>query len=323
MRNGTPSLLILLFLFFPLNRIYAQTETENHGSDLYIAVNGGLGTSDLLVRGSSFGLFFDPYFRFSPALAVGSKTGLSFSSDNIKALESQLFLRWYFLSPHLRLGSYQNTIDLFLQGGIGVLGAFKGSGAQNTRSSVLFDITAGANMPLFSNWNIEPSLRVGYPFIIGFTITAGYRFPIAQKYRELPPNEIVRKISISSVEYIIFAANIAQFNEGVDANTKALNELIITQMAQTLKEYPEFLVRIEGHANPVTNDPKETEELYTLSINRANEIERVLMAGGIKKEQIVVIAHGGTRTITSSREEWSRNRRVELIVIQIDSNDTK
>jgi len=318
--------LVCFLLILTLNAVYAQTGSDNlapYGEEQYFALNGGLGTSNLLIMGTSFGLSADAHFLFVPNLAGGIKSGVSFSSDEITFLETQLFIRWYYLNP--QLGFLNNRINLFLQGGVGLLGAFRGSEAQDSRSSLLFDLTTGVTIPLASNWHIEPSIRGGYPFFYGFTLTVGHKFHLPRRtvYRELPPNEIIRKIMISSVEYIIFAPNISRFNEELDANTRSLNDLIINQVAQILKEHPEFRVRVEGHANPVTNNPNEVSELYTLSTERANEIARLLTARGVKQEQIVVIAHGGARVITSSREEWSRNRRVELIVIQIDSNDAR
>jgi len=320
--------LVCLLIILTLNAVYAQTglaDLAPNGEEQYFAVNGGLGMSDLLIRGSSYGLFADAHFLFMPNIALGIKSGINFSTDGIVFLEAQFYARWYYLHPELRLGFFNNNINLFLQGGIGMLGAFRGIEAQNTRSSFLFDVTVGVAIPIVGNWNIEPSVRFGYPFIAGFTITAGYRFPLRQttvyRDREIPPNEIIRKIMISSVEYIIFAPNISIFNEGLDANTRNLNDLIINQVAQILREHPEFLVRVEGHANPVTNNPNEANELYTLSTERANEIASLLITKGVKQEQIVIIAYGGERVITSSQEDWSRNRRVELIVIQIDTND--
>ena len=316
---------LLLFLIL-INGVYAQTGPESpapNGEVQYFSVNGGIGTSTLLVEGMSFNMMADAHFLFIPNVAAGIKAGANFSSDKINVLETEMYARWYFLHPVIPLDFFRKPVGLFVQGGIGLLGAFKGSEVQDSRSSFLFGAAVGATIPLFSNWHVEPSFRVGYPFITGFNVTAGYKFPISHKteYREIPPNEIIRKIIISQVEYIIFAANISKFNEGLDASTKSLNDLILNQIVKTLNEHPEFRIRIEGHANPVTTDPKEAEELYRLSSDRADEISRQLISRGINKEQIVLMAHGGTRAVASAREDWSRNRRVELMVIQVSGDN--
>ncbi|MCL2130737.1 MAG: OmpA family protein, partial [Treponema sp.] len=80
-----------------------------------------------------------------------------------------------------------------------------------------------------------------------------------------------------------------------------------------------LVVRIEGHANPVTTDPNEADELMALSALRANAVADQLRARGVKEEQMVVISFGGTRTVTSDQEIWNRNRRVELIIIEFDA----
>ncbi|GBU28023.1 hypothetical protein R84B8_01581 [Treponema sp. R8-4-B8] len=314
--------IFLLFFFSLISKVNAQSKLDAFTQNVevpYFSVGGGVGSSNILINGTSFGFLVDSHFLFIPNLAAGIKTGINFSSDKITALETQTYARWYFWPIEIRQESYWNQINIFLQGGLGILAAFKGGEARDSRSSILFDATVGVSIPLASNWHIEPSLRAGYPFMVGFAVTAGYKFPLQKtKYREVPPIEIIKTIKIASVEYIIFAANISKYNEGLDASTKSLNEVIINQVTQTLKENPGFLIRLAGHANPITNDPKEATELYRLSMERANEISRILKAKGVKEEQIVVIAHGGTRIVTSSRDEWSRNRRVELIVIQVE-----
>jgi len=75
-------------------------------------------------------------------------------------------------------------------------------------------------------------------------------------------------------------------------------------------------VRIEGHANPVLNDPSETESLMSLSKMRADAVAAQLMAKGVKEEQMFIIAYGGSRPVTNDQRCWNRNRRVELIVFQ-------
>jgi outer membrane protein OmpA-like peptidoglycan-associated protein len=79
-------------------------------------------------------------------------------------------------------------------------------------------------------------------------------------------------------------------------------------------------VRVEGHANPVTTDPKEADELMALGAMRADAVAEQLKARGVSEEQMVIISYGGTRTVTSDHDIWNRNRRVELIVIQVNTD---
>ena len=304
----------------------------------------GLASSNILVDGVSFGLVLDPRVSISPRLMIGSKNQINFSPEGeeamIVAMETQAYLRWNFL----RFGS--NRINnVFLQGGVGLMAAYKGNDVQMTRGSVLADGTLGINIPISDRWHIEPSVRAGYPFIAGASITAGRRFAIRQPartsieyieiirqlppveiirelppveiIRELPPIEIVRRIIISQVEYILFGPDIGVYNIGVDFDAMALNDLVINTVANNLNENPDLFVRIEGHANPVTLVPEEIEELKVLSETRANEVARLLRERGVPEEQLVVIGHGGNRTLASDHDHWNVNRRVELIIKQI------
>ncbi|MCL2557237.1 MAG: OmpA family protein [Treponema sp.] len=298
--------------------LHANTNAWN---EPYWALSAGVASSDILVEGMSFGLVLDPRVTLSPSFMLGSKNIINFSSDNIIALESQAYFRWNFL----RLGRPERQTNIFAQGGIGLLAAYRGADVTMTRGSVLADFTAGLTIPISDRWFIEPSIRAGYPFIAGASLTAGIRFPLRQQARiefvEIaapppPPVEIVRTTFIAMLEYILFGPDIHVFNVGVDADARGLNELVINAVAQTLRENPDFIVRVEGHANPVDHDYEEIAVLDALSLRRANEVARLLRARGVHDDQIVISAFGGTRVLASDHDHWNINRRVELMVIQ-------
>jgi outer membrane protein OmpA-like peptidoglycan-associated protein len=96
-----------------------------------------------------------------------------------------------------------------------------------------------------------------------------------------------------------------------------LNDNILNSIANALKENPVLLVRIEGHANPVTNSPGETESLMSLSRKRADTIAAKLGEKGVTEEQMVIAAFGGSQSVANTR---NGNRRVELIVIQVNTD---
>jgi outer membrane protein OmpA-like peptidoglycan-associated protein len=134
--------------------------------------------------------------------------------------------------------------------------------------------------------------------------------------RSLPPEEILKVIIVSLNEFILFGPDIGRYNIGIDHDAQGLNELVLDAAAQMLKENPGLLVRIEGHANPVTTDPNEADELMALSAMRARGVADRLKAKGVSEDQMIVISFGGTRTVTHDHSIWNRNRRVELMVIQ-------
>jgi len=328
--------IILLQVIFlvSLNKIYAQTKFP--AGDFW-ALDVGLGMSGILVDGFSYQLVIDPKLWLSPPLMVGAKVGINYSSENgddksdILTFEGQVYLRWNFL----RLGKNENKkIDIFAQLGLGLISAYRGNDSDvfndvtRTRGSLLADGAIGATVPLTERWHIEALGRGGYPHLFGVSITAGYKFPLPEKIQKeiekvevvktMPPNEIIKLIKITSIEFIIFGPDIGSYNVGIDRDAQQLNELVLNQVAKDLIENPNYRVRLEGHANPLTINHSEAEDLMALSALRSNTVAEQLRKRGVSDDQMVLIAYGGTRNATNEWDVRNRNRRVELIVIQID-----
>ena len=343
-------IITVLVFIFSINTLHAEFNSFKCDVSHWI-LSGGFGMSSILVDGTSYQAVFDPKLRLSPALMLGSKNSFNMSTDGIITLETQAFLRWnIFGFPKRDPGFFQQYFNVFIQGGVGLLGSIKGPDDLNvpnkkkTRASLLFDGTLGMTIPLGQRWVIEPSVRGGYPFIWGAALTFGYKFPVPQRtiYQEGPvrvhyqerinyqdrveyisvpiTNEIIKRIVVSRVDYILFGPDISNYNAGIDADGRSLNDLVLTSVVQVLKDNQNSRVRLEGHANPVTNSPYEIQELSALSANRAYEISRLLREKGVSENQIIVAALGGTRTLTEEQARWNMNRRVELIVFQGDIN---
>jgi outer membrane protein OmpA-like peptidoglycan-associated protein len=326
-------LLIIFLTLLSIGELYAQTEFP--AGDFW-ALDAGLGMSDILVSGHSFQLVIDPKLWLSPPLMVGTKVGINYSaeedSSNILTFEGQVYLRWNFL----RLGPENKKINIFAQAGLGLLTAYRGWGnnvfddVTRTRGSLLADGAIGVTIPLTPRWHIEVLGRGGYPHLFGASITAGYKFPLPEKIKyqkeqvevvkTMPPTEIIKIIKITSIEFILFGPDIGSYNIGIDRDAQQLNELVLNQIAKDLKENPDFLVRLEGHANPYTINHSEAEDLMALSAMRSNTVAQQLRQRGVNDDQMVIITYGGTRTATSEWDIRNRNRRVELMVIQIDPN---
>jgi len=327
--------MLLMFLFI-INAGTAQTLYDFPAGDFW-SLDTGIGTSDFLVSGTSFQFIIDPKLWLFPKILIGSKLGINFSAEedkrNILAFEGQVYMRWNFLNP----GNEQNPWNVFIQGGIGLICAYRGTSANPfndvtmTRGSLLFDTAIGVTIPLTDRWHIEPLIRSGYPFIIGASITAGYKFPLPKKetyqrteyvniIKTIPPEEIIKRILISSVEFILFGPDIGMYNIGIDSDAQQLNEMVLNYTAHLLKANPNYRVRIEGHANPYTINHSEIEELMILSAERADVVAGELKNRGVDENQIVLISFGGSRTATNEWDIRNRNRRVEMIITQIDIN---
>jgi len=345
-------LLTFLLLFF-INALYAQQETDTRSSSdklskreerkrfestfpngNFWSLDGGFGVDGVTVDGIAYQLIIDPKLWLSPALMVGTKAGINYSTEkhtaenpndlsNILTIEGQVYVRWNFL----RFGK-KNLFNLFLQGGVGLIASYRGNNLFSddvtlTRGSVLADAAFGMTIPLTSRLHIEPLIRAGYPHIWGTSITIGYKFPLPQSrvvetIRNLPPSEIIKVIKIHSIEFVLFGPDIGSYNIGVDRDAQQLNELVLNYTSDTLKENPDFRVRLEGHANPFTISVSEADDLMALSNMRAQTIAEELRKRGVNDNQIVVVGFGGTRTATSEWDVRNRNRRVELMIIQVD-----
>jgi len=317
---------LLITFFMLISILYAQTEFP---AGHYWSLDAGVGMSDILVSGSSFQIVIDPKLWISPALTVGSKMGINYSSEedsyDILTFEGQVYLRWNFLRP----GKKENPTNIFIQGGLGLVSSYRGwenvfDDVTRTRGSLLADAALGVTIPLSERWHIEPLIRGGYPHIWGASITAGYKFKLPQSREtvktitKMEYNEIIKHIKISAIEFVIFGPDIGSYNVGIDRDAQQLNELIIIGTAKFLIENPQYRVRIEGHANPYTISVSEIEELMALSTMRADVVAQQLRDRGVSDDQMVVVAFGGTRSATSEWDVRNRNRRVELMLINFD-----
>jgi outer membrane protein OmpA-like peptidoglycan-associated protein len=316
-KNSKKCIVLLLALVMFCNVLYAQTEFP--GGE-YWSFDTGAGMTDILVKGLSYEFVVDPKIWLSPSFMVGNRFGANYSTDQILSFETLAYLRWNFL----RSANPKKQVNAFIQGGIGMLAAYRGEDTpfgdiSNNRGSAMFDAAAGVTIPLGSRWHIEPSIRTGYPHIVGFSLTAGCKFPLQPRARKVPSsNEIIRRIQIASFDSIMFGPDTEQYNVDINQATRDLNEKILDSTVKTLKENPNFRVRIEGHANPVTKKSSEAERLMTLSRMRADTIAWKLREKGVTDEQMVITAFGGARTL--SNDAWNINRRVELIVVQVNTD---
>ena len=92
---------------------------------------------------------------------------------------------------------------------------------------------------------------------------------------------------------------------------------VVTKLAETLKGYPDTVIRSEGHTD---NKPISTGRFpsnWELSSARATEVVRSLQKQGISPERLIAIGYGDTRPAVPNTEAESRakNRRVEIIVV--------
>ncbi len=84
----------------------------------------------------------------------------------------------------------------------------------------------------------------------------------------------------------------------------------INRVAGVLTQYPQTLVRVEGHTDSVGSDAYNMD----LSIRRANAVKNLLVQRGVTENRIDAVGYGKTMPVATNDTEAGRqkNRRVEI-----------
>jgi outer membrane protein OmpA-like peptidoglycan-associated protein/flagellar hook assembly protein FlgD len=128
------------------------------------------------------------------------------------------------------------------------------------------------------------------------------------------------KIIISSIYFKAYTADYLS----VEPDLAKKNLATLDRLAEILKKYAAYNIRLEGHAVRIYwNDPKklqaeENEVLLPLSKKRAEAIRDALVKRGINKERMTTYGYGGYQPVVPHGDEKNRwkNRRVEFILIK-------
>lgn len=123
------------------------------------------------------------------------------------------------------------------------------------------------------------------------------------------------KIRISSIE---FAPSSASLSVG-DAKVTAKNMAVLDRIATVLARYPDYRIRVEGHAvNVSLTEREERSELAPLSLSRAQTVLEALVSRGVDRARLEAKGLGGREPIVPHGDvggRW-RNRRVEFILMR-------
>ena len=118
-------------------------------------------------------------------------------------------------------------------------------------------------------------------------------------------------ISLSS---ITFGPNSSKFDNLTRDEIRRNNELF-DQIADILKNFSNYDVTVEGHANNVSGTEREhLKELLPLSQARAETVCRELEIRGVPKERLHAVGRGSEKMVTNKKEDSWKNRRVEFIL---------
>lgn len=99
------------------------------------------------------------------------------------------------------------------------------------------------------------------------------------------------------------------------ADVKPQFRPVLDQLAYSISQYPNTLIRVEGH----TDSTGSASFNQTLSENRASSVASYLMQRGVSGNRIESVGYGFTRPIADNSTAMGRaqNRRVEILIIPI------
>jgi len=99
------------------------------------------------------------------------------------------------------------------------------------------------------------------------------------------------------------------------AEVKAEFKPILDQLANSINQYPDTVIRVEGHTDSVGSAAYN----QTLSENRANSVRSYLVQRGVAASRIEAVGFGLTRPIADNATEAGRaqNRRVEILIVPL------
>jgi outer membrane protein OmpA-like peptidoglycan-associated protein len=115
---------------------------------------------------------------------------------------------------------------------------------------------------------------------------------------------VVQNGKLLVLSKVLFETNSAQI--------KPESTVLLDDIADALKDYPQMKVHIEGH----TDDVGDEDVNRTLSVERATSVRAALIERGILPDRLAVAGHGETRPIAPNETPAGRakNRRVEFLM---------
>ena len=141
----------------------------------------------------------------------------------------------------------------------------------------------------------------------------GYIPGIVETDVMLKEEDGVLHFSLSSIQ---FGPNSADY-KGLTEEQVARNKELFDTVARILKQYSEYNVTIEGHANNVSGTQREHEkELLPLSQKRAETVMAELINRGVDQARLTAVGRGSEKMLTNKKDELWKNRRVEFILTQ-------
>jgi len=176
-----------------------------------------------------------------------------------------------------------------------------GSGSKaKTRRAVVLDRAPGRGLA-------QPALGI-VALAVGLVVISNPSWAqtaddLAKQYKR----ETMQQALQTKDHYDLYGLHFASDKATIEADAKSL----LDDIAKTLKNFPDWHLRIVGHTD-ATGDPEPNE---ALSLARANAIKTALIEHGIDAQRLAAAGAGEMRPVAPNNTPEGRalNRRVELI----------
>lgn len=130
------------------------------------------------------------------------------------------------------------------------------------------------------------------------------------------------KIRLPNIEFMPNSQRLLE--GGSDQVKEDKNRTILFKLVEIFKKFPEYSLRIEGHANivqwfdQILAAAEQKSVLIPLSLGRAKAVKEALVGLGIEARRIEVAGIGGARPLVPFSDVANRwkNRRVEIILLK-------
>jgi len=157
--------ILIIFIFLP-NVLSAQADREK-SDDFFISAGGGT----LMYGFDSIAYGGGLMFGYGSGMAMALSTSFYVNAENLSILEFNFILRFYLTGA----GSYKGPFLQFM-GGPSIINRSGNFSLPSLTGTINAGLCGGWRFLFNDRWFIEPSVRGGYPFIVGAGISSGVRF---------------------------------------------------------------------------------------------------------------------------------------------------
>ena len=164
-------LLLTLCVFIPALVVFAQESEQEEASekreDFWISLNG----DGALYGAEGFAFAGGLSLGYGSGTSIGVKAMWYFSSDQLNTLEINFIVRFYFIGSE----AYEGPFIQFMGGPV-FFGYMESASIPSEIGMISAGLSFGWRFLFWDRLLVEPSLRLGYPYIFAAGVAAGVRF---------------------------------------------------------------------------------------------------------------------------------------------------